>query len=67
MIGVASPNTKERRPERGCLRKPLRCTDDGCPSRDKCQRPGNAGEAHNFKHNRGSADFCAYLVFKEGA
>jgi len=66
MIGITSPTTIERRPERGCLRKPLRCTE-GCPSRDKCQRPGNSGESHNFKHNRGDAAFCAYFVSKEAS
>jgi hypothetical protein len=67
MIGIASPAIVSRRPERGCLRKPLRCTDEGCPTRDRCKRPGNSGEPHNFKHNRGDSVFCAYFVSKEAS
>lgn len=66
MIGAPSPRTTANRPERGSLRKPLRCTDEDCPSRERCKRPGNSGEPHNFKHNRGDSSICAYYVSKEG-
>lgn len=65
MIGIASPKNHTNRPERGHLKKPLRCTDDGCPSRANCRRPGNPGEPHNFKHNRGNSATCAYYMHKE--
>lgn len=67
MIGITSPTTRTNRPERGHHVKPLRCTDDGCPSRTKCLRPDNPGEDHNFKHNRGTNSICAYFTAKRNS
>ncbi|WP_285905725.1 hypothetical protein [Pseudodesulfovibrio pelocollis] len=66
MIGITPPTVRERRPGPGNHKLPLRCTDEGCPSRRECKRPGFAGEPHDFKHNRGEGAICAYFVSREG-
>ena len=56
MIGVTSPKHKPGRVGPGNHRRPKRCTDVNCPSRDVCKRSRFDGEDGNFHWNRGGAD-----------
>lgn len=47
---------------KGNHKKPLRCTDERCPSRSKCKRPGFEGEERDFSGNRAGEDICGYFV-----
>jgi len=62
LIGGEMHDNRPQRLEGRCQRKPLRCSDELCPSKDKCLRPNFEGESHNFSHNRGVKAICAYLV-----